>query len=262
MYKRQLIAVAILGAFMAPSLYAELPPVRDSIPLGAQNNSASRPQAQTWPVANASPQQRAPAGAGKGNLAELFMRLQRLEQEVASLRGQLEEQGHELKRLKQQRMDDYLDLDRRISGKGAAAPSNNGDDGNHSSSTGKPISAGERSSYKTAFGLLKQQKIEQARTAMLKHLDNYPDGSYAPNAYYWLGEIYLMQNQLEMARQRFASLLDKYPENRKVPDAKFKLGQVYFQMGDKVKAKRLLSEVAGSKTSAAAPARQYLKRHF
>lgn len=47
--------------------------------------------------------------------ANVKLGMQLLQQEVLQLRGMVEEQAHELKRLKQQRLDDYLDLDRRLS---------------------------------------------------------------------------------------------------------------------------------------------------
>src|SRR5690606_11660280 len=61
-----------------------------------------------------SPQALSPAPDAAGQ-AEIFFQLQTLQQEVLELRGIVEQQSHELRQLKQQRMDDYLDLDRRLS---------------------------------------------------------------------------------------------------------------------------------------------------
>src|SRR5690625_8032922 len=46
---------------------------------------------------------------------ELFFQLQALQEEMQLIRGMVEEQAHEISRLQQQRMEDYLDLDRRVS---------------------------------------------------------------------------------------------------------------------------------------------------
>src|SRR5690625_6875363 len=46
---------------------------------------------------------------------ELFFQLQTLQEEVQLLRGMVEEQAHEISRQQQQRMEDYLDLDRLVS---------------------------------------------------------------------------------------------------------------------------------------------------
>lgn len=52
---------------------------------------------------------------------ELYQQLQQLRQEMMQLRGLVEEQGHQLRQLKQQSLDRYIDLDRRISGASPAA---------------------------------------------------------------------------------------------------------------------------------------------
>lgn len=48
-------------------------------------------------------------------LVEMVTRLDRLEQEVQQLRGQMEEQGHAVTELRQRQRDLYLDIDRRMS---------------------------------------------------------------------------------------------------------------------------------------------------
>src|SRR5690606_37040230 len=45
---------------------------------------------------------------------DMFMQLQTLQQEVMTLRGIVEEQNHQIEALKQQSLDRYNDLDRRI----------------------------------------------------------------------------------------------------------------------------------------------------
>ena len=54
--------------------------------------------------------------------AEMFYQMQLLQQEVLELRGLVEQQSFEIRQLKQQRLDDYLDLDRRLSQIAAGAP--------------------------------------------------------------------------------------------------------------------------------------------
>ncbi len=58
-------------------------------------------------------------------LVEIFYQMQQLQQQVQVLTGMVEEANYELKRLKQQQLDDYVDLDRRVSelSQGGVAPS-------------------------------------------------------------------------------------------------------------------------------------------
>lgn len=201
--------------------------------------------------------------------AELYYQLQLLQQEVLQLRGLVEEQAHEMKRLKQQRLDDYLDLDRRLSklAKGdltgaRTTPTDSTTTANASSATSGGAKE-ELQEYKSAIDLvLRKQDYKNAVIALKAHLDKYPKGRYAANAQYWLGELYLKDGELEQSRQWFARLLGEFPEHSKVPDAKYKLGRVYDMLGDKATAKKMLEEVVASKTSASNLARDYLDTHF
>lgn len=208
--------------------------------------------------------------------AELFYKVQQMQQELLELRGVVEEQAYQLKKLKQQRLDDYIDLDRRISQFSKSQASSNAASETTprtSASPGAPktivskkpssSAAGELKSYRSAIDLVLKQKNYDAGIEHLKgHLEQYPEGRYAPNAKYWLGEIFLLKSDLSSSRDWFQKLLTDSPRHLKAFDAKFKLGKVYDLMGNKPKAKALLEEVAGSDSNAAKPAKDYLAKHF
>lgn len=199
---------------------------------------------------------------------ELYYQLQVLQQEVLELRGIVEEQAHNLKRLKQQRLDDYLDLDRRLSALGQAGGVRNDTAADADSAavvagSGNVAPEEEIQHYRAAIDLvLKQQRYDEAIVALKNHLKTYPSGRYAANSTYWLGEIYLLKNDLEQSRQWFTQLLAQFPRHRKVPDGKFKLGKVYHLLGNDDQAKTLLNEVAASKSDAAPLAQEYLRNNF
>lgn len=203
--------------------------------------------------------------------AELFYQVQSLQQEVLELRGMVEEQAHEIKRLKQQRMDDYLDLDRRIgrlSGSGSQNPAGGSAVSGNSGRSGDVNlasdldSLSETETYRAAYQLLRERNLEEAISAFNAYLAEYPRGNYAGNSYYWLGEIYLLKADLEQARDWFSKLLQDFPDDRKVSDAKFKLGKVHHDLGNDAKARELLQEVAGDGSDAARLARRYLEENF
>ncbi|MCW8194667.1 tol-pal system protein YbgF [Proteobacteria bacterium 005FR1] len=221
------------------------------------------------------------ATAGNGSsdmMGELFYQLQILQQEVQTLRGQVEEQAYQLQQLKQQRMDDYVDLDRRISelsrsGSAAtsAAPASgsanaNGNIGTTAQAPAAPAgnaADSEFASYSAAVDLAtKQQAFDQAITALNQHLRQYPDGRYAANAHYWLGQIYFVQGKMEEARQAFTRVVEGYPDHNKAPEARYKLGQVYFRLGDQARARTLLEKVANSNSDVAPLARNFLQQNF
>ena len=200
--------------------------------------------------------------------AEMYYQFQVLQQEVQTLRGLVEQQAHELKRLKQQRLDDYLELDRRLSalgqGQAQVVPESTGATGETASRAPASAAPGdELKHYRSAIDLvLKKQQYDEAVVKLQEHLQLFPQSRYAGNAVYWLGEIYFLKSDLEQSRQWFVQLLGDYPDHRKVPDGKFKLGKVYHLLGDGEKAQSLLNEVAASNSDAARLAKAYLREHF
>ena len=234
--------------------------------IGNEPGYTPAPRPIPVPVASAEPQDTAPP------VGDTHYQLQMLQDEVRTLRGMVEELANEIKRLKSRQLDDYMDLDRRVSAlttagpigqsqgtpssQGAAATSSTG-----SASTAKP--AGDESAHYTqAYKLLKEGKTEEAKTAFKAHIEQYPNGTYTANAHYWLGEIYLLQSDLEQARQSFNTVVSSYPAHRKASDATFKLGQVYHLMGNDAKAKSMLEKAAAGDDNAAKLARRYLEQNF
>ena len=199
--------------------------------------------------------------------------LQLLQQEVMNLRGQVEEQGHQLRQLKQQSLERYLDLDKRL---GAGAATVAPDVGKTAAATATVVATkpavteqpGETEAYRAAYGLVRSQQFDGAIAAFDTFLQSYPDGRYAANAHYWLGELYLVitPQDLEASRQAFTLLLREYPDNSKVPDALYKLGKVYFLKGNSTKAReyleRVIAEFGDSDSSAVKLAKDFLAENF
>lgn len=194
------------------------------------------------------------------NLGMLFMQIQQLQQQVMQLNGKIEEQANELRTLREQSMQRYLDLDKRMGGAaaGGAATAAVGtanpavdDDAILASAPAVAGTAsvaaqhGEDEAYRAAYSLVQSQQFDQAVQAFQKFQRDYPAGKYAPNAYYWLGELYLVIQppDLESSRQSFAMLLSQYPDNSKAPDALYKLGKVQYMKGNRDKAKEYLDQV-------------------
>lgn len=186
----------------------------------------------------------------------LFGQLQDLQQEIMALRGIIEAQQNRIERLEREQRDRYLDLDRRLSlmgtgtsqsGQGAGPDDADASAGGFGSDVGADVDApqDERAAYERAFGLTREKRFEEAIPAFRRVIDDYPGGQYVPNAWYWLGELYLAlpEPDLELARQSFVQVIQLWPENRKVPDAKYKLGVVYDRLGEVDQARSYLQAV-------------------
>ncbi|MFT5033599.1 MAG: tol-pal system protein YbgF [Bermanella sp.] len=201
---------------------------------------------------------------------EIYQQLQTLQQEVMELRGTIEEQGHQLRTLKQQSLDRYIELDRRIAsgGGGESKPAGKASNAAPTSRVSSSVPAAEIDAYRSAYELVKAKQFSQAITSFQQFLKQYPKGAYAPNALYWSGELQLVNTprDLKAAQIAFSSLLAKYPEHSKVPGAMYKLGKVYFLSGDKAASKKILDELIHKHGDSNRPAikfaRKFLQDNF
>lgn len=210
---------------------------------------------------------------GSNAQAELFYQLQQLQQEVMDLRGQVEEQAYKIKKLTKQRKADYVNLDERISklsGRKVDTRSRSARltaDSSPASSSPSTLPSGDPAAepkvYKAAYALVKSQQFDEALSAFNDFILLYPSGEYAPNAHYWLGELYLYKSNLNRAIKEFSVIVDDYPRHRKAPDAMFKLAKAHHVKGDTETARSMLNRVISDyqKSDSKAPrlARDYLK---
>lgn len=202
---------------------------------------------------------------GANQQAEIFYQMQQLQQEVLTLRGLVEEQANDIKRLKQQRMDDYLDLDRRISGlasKPAAQPQALVTAAVAPGAASKS-SGNEFQDYRAAINtVLKKQDYQQGESLLKAYISRYPEGKYTANCQYWLGQVYLAGRDFESAKQRFKIVTEQYPNHNKAADSVFKLGKSYHLLGDKAAAKPWLEKAASGTGNVAKEAKSYLDINF
>jgi tol-pal system protein YbgF len=214
-------------------------------------------------------------------MANLVIQVQELQDEVRTLRGQLEEQDRELENLKRRQRDQYLDLDQRLSdvrnaqpvvGAGAGAggqrpaqqdpsvsPSQDApevrapmESQSQVTAIGQPLAqsqsapvsaADEKAAYDLAFQALKELRYADAAEDFQSFLDQYPNSDYADNAQYWLGESYYVTRNYDIALTAFQTLLDQYPESPKSPDALLKIGYTHYELEQWDSARAALTQV-------------------
>lgn len=222
------------------------------------------------------------AQAGAPNVtADLVIQVQELQDEVRTLRGQLEEQQRELENLRNRQRDQYLDLDQRISelrGGGPVSPGPAASSGSSAAaaaaapqevpevrppmdtpsdtiaidkpqvdSQAAPVSSeAEKAAYDKAFQALKDLRYADAAEEFQAFLSQYPTSEYADNAQYWLGESYYVTRNYDIALAAFQDLMDKYPDSPKVPDALLKVGYTYYELKQWDNARAALTRVQES----------------
>lgn len=229
------LVLAALAAHAAVPAWAAAP---------VEESRANEPVAQPAPVAATE----APASQ-PSQLSQLFSLVQRLQQEVNQLRGQVEDQAHRLERLGREQQERYLDLDRRLAGTSrgqaarpaAADAAPDGDGALAAMPSADPTT--EQGAYQAAYSLLDQGEFQAAAQAMERLIEDYPNGQYTANAFYWLAEMHRRNGDLENARQALVQVITLYPEHGKVPDALFKVGVVYMELDDAERARGYLEQV-------------------
>ncbi|KAF1031653.1 MAG: Cell division coordinator CpoB [Pseudomonas sp.] len=271
-------ALTVLALSLAPLAVWAAVPVEDGNS-GYNNSGSSYPPAGYGTSG-------AYAGGGGSTPAsaqgELFNQLQRMQDQLAQQQNAIEVLQNEVSRLKQEGLERYQDLDRRI-GAGAApaaTPDNSAAAGAPSAAAGGAAAgavaasqapaassepgdpAKEKLYYDAAFDLIKAKDFDKASKAFTAFLGRYPNSQYAGNAQYWLGEVNLAKGDLQGAGTAFAKVSQLYPKHAKVPDSLYKLADVERRLGHTDKVKGILQQVVAQYpgTSAAQLAQRDLQR--
>ena len=103
--------------------------------------------------------------------------------------------------------------------------------------------ADERAAYEAAFDALRGGRYADAANLFQDFLGQYPDGAYAANALYWLGESYYATQNYDLAQRQFEALIGRYPDSDKAPGALLKVGLSQYGRRDLDAAEATLAEV-------------------
>lgn len=208
------------------------------------------------------------ADAANKATAELVYKLQLLQQEVLEVRGMLEEQQHELSLLKQQRLDDYVNLDRRILEIGQASTVSAIVSENSESPVASLTAKNQKDKeeFDAAYELVKQRQLDKAKLAFEAFLKKYPASEYSPNAYYWTGALYFIDGDFSKAKTYFQAIVAKYKNHSKYPEALYKLAEINYELGERDAAKAQLQELINNHSETSVntvrKARGFLEKHY
>jgi len=106
-----------------------------------------------------------------------------------------------------------------------------------------PVAGDNAEAYLAAYQLVVNRNFSEAQSALQQYIDQYPNGEYVANAYYWLGEVHLTQKQLPEAERAFKTVVERYPNHSKTPDALLKLGYTYVAEGNTPLARQTFVQV-------------------
>ncbi len=196
-------------------------------------------------------------GADEQNVSlDSLKKMEFLQREIQELRGKVEEQSYQLQQAQEQQKKLYLDLDRRLREGGTAKASGPTASSGISFEENIPqdtklqggieaenIVVDDEKAYQAAYRLIQNKDYDAALAAFKAMIQNAPQGKYAPNAHYWLGEIYLVKGSLDQASESFNIVFRQYPQHPKAADSLLKLGYVEYSKGQWKRSGELLKQV-------------------
>lgn len=159
-------------------------------------------------------------------LVDMQLRLNQMQQDIQSLRGQMEDLNHQLDEVKSHQRDLYQDVDRRLLNleRGGSTASGGDDSASAGDTAGELPSMDEQKAYQQGINLLKEFRYAQAAKAFDDYLKKFPKGRYAPIARYWLADSYYSDRQYEQAIKHYKLLLKESPNSPKAAQALLKIG--------------------------------------
>jgi tol-pal system protein YbgF len=190
------------------------------------------------------------------NQADSESRMDQLMADLQLIQGRLDENNHLLSEMSQ-RLDDQSsqvdDLSRRIDGLTGKGPSESQPPkvvlpgGEPGAANPAPENRDEKSGpaevYNLAYRDYLQGNYDLAVSGFTYYLEQYPSGSLAPNAQYWIGESFYSKKDYSKAVESFEKVSVGFPKNEKVPSALLKAGYAYQELGNLDLARTYLKRV-------------------
>ncbi len=192
---------------------------------------------------------------------QLYQKVQQLQQELRDLNGALEVQANVIERMKQDARNRYLDLDQRITelnnrttkleANAASTPATTTE-----TATTTPVTVDTKTTpvvnpeddkrdYYAAYQTFKNGGPNKAINPMRNFIKNYPQSTYIPSAYYWLGEFYLAASPADVnnAKKSFKIVIDNYIDSPKASAAMLKLASFADVDGKTTEAIKLMQRI-------------------
>jgi tol-pal system protein YbgF len=172
--------------------------------------------------------------AARKSGADLGVDLEKAQNDLAQIRGNLEVLAHRLDVVEQQNAD----RDKKIEGNAQALAQKQ-----------KEAQAAAHPTDKMGLYTLARQKLEAgdgpgARQLLAEFLQRYRNDELAPNAQYWLGESLYGDGRYNDAIVEFQKVIKEYKSSDKVPDALLKIGMSFQAQKDCKNALLFYEEVA------------------
>jgi TolA-binding protein len=154
--------------------------------------------------------------------------------EFQAVRVTIDDLGSRLGKL-QQNLVDLNQTIKVIQAPPSAPPPAGGTSGPGSASMGGSPSANAETIYSSAMRDKNGGNDDLALQGFNEYLRFYGNTEMAPNAQYYIGEVFYNRKDYDNALKAFDLVLERYPDNNKTLDATYMKGRTLVQMGERSK---------------------------
>jgi tol-pal system protein YbgF len=211
-------------------------------------------------------QRPAPAAGGTPATAELTTQYDQLQNDLKTVKGQVEETNHAIGEIRQHLDEQGFQLSTltaqmqtlQTAVAGAVPPAAGSPPQSAVSASDQKLVLPGRTpapkggavtpveAYNLAYNDYLRGNYTLAVNGFEQFLQQYPSSILVPHAMYWLGESYFGAKQYQKAAETFEQFMQRYPKHEKVPAALLKDGLAYLEIGDKQQASQLLKRLVAN----------------
>ncbi|WP_250513886.1 tol-pal system protein YbgF [Caballeronia sp. INDeC2] len=173
--------------------------------------------------------------AAQRTILDQSNRIDQLNQQVATLRGQNEDLANQVGTLQKQQKDYYADLDTRLK---KFEPQQETIDG----VTGS-VQPGETEAFNAASTQFRNGDYKNAAASFKAFVAKYPQSPYQPTARYWLGNALYAQRDYKGSTAIWQDLVKSYPTHPRAPEALLAIANNQIEQGQKAAAKQTLQQI-------------------
>jgi tol-pal system protein YbgF len=173
--------------------------------------------------------------AAQRTILDQSNKIDQLNQQVATLRGQNEDMANQLATVQKQEKDYYTDLDTRLK---KFEPQQETVDGMQGT-----VQPGETDSFNAASEQFRNGDFKNAATSFRSFIAKYPQSPYQPTAQYWLGNALYALKDYKGSTAVWQNVVKNYPQHPRAPEALLAIANNQMEQGQKAAAKRTLEQI-------------------
>ncbi|SAL11668.1 tol-pal system protein YbgF [Caballeronia humi] len=189
--------------------------------------------------------------AAQRTILDQSNRIDQLNQQVATLRGQNEDMSNQLATVQKQQKDYYTDLDARMK---KFEPQQQTVDGMQGT-----VQPGETEAFNAASTQFRNGDFKNAAASFKTFVSKFPQSPYQPTAQYWLGNALYAERDYKGSTAIWQNLVKAYPTHPRAPEALLAIANNQIEQGQKAAAKKtleqIISQYSGTETAQTAQSR-------